>query len=576
MKLILCLFLLPFTCAAQLFQVDSKPFHLTQVSLPINYFPFYHGVQIIEVDYYAQSLEQGALNDLMYPRGGSSYHDAMLYDRPNGYLVRNHKGEIIANYGVPNLQNLKLSSPDSCVIKTHLDHLNSTRHPGLHDNQNVRKNQNGYGYRISRIFATERQTDLPERVTSLYGIMDTLGNIVIPMDHESIDYAHEEYLVQRATQLFSNLDIQPNRNGSSQKMDKTQHKPYGIYDSAFQLTMPGSDVYLKRISKNRYAALSQGCVTFMDRFGNLLHENNYYSIYDTNVSDLLIYNEYKNGESLHGLISRQLEEVTPPIFTSISPIQNGFMVRDQEKRNGYLNKQGKQLVPFELEAVSIDYRRDGFILFTQYLDVPNGKMLHSGLIDSTGNVVLPAEYWIILNFQGEIASVKTSNKWGLVNRSGEALCPLIYDAIGAYHRNFIEVTKNGKHGLLDRSGKIILEPDFTYVLWIDSIIHCGNDQSENFIYDLRSGERYKHSFGKLFPQKNGLSFYKKNDKFGLVNTHGKLMIPAQFDKVYEFRNNRALVVLNDQFGLLNEHGKIVQAIKYESYSYDNDGNYILK
>jgi hypothetical protein len=80
----------------------------------------------------------------------------------------------------------------------------------------------------------------------------------------------------------------------------------------------------------------------------------------------------------------------------------------------------------------------------------------------------------------------------------------------------------------------------------------------------------------LFPQKNGLSFYKKNDKFGLVNTHGKLMIPAQFDKVYEFRNNRALVVLNDQFGLLNEHGKIVQAIKYESYSYDNDGNYILK
>ena len=63
---------------------------------------------------------------------------------------------------------------------------------------------------------------------------------------------------------------------------------------------------------------------------------------------------------------------------------------------------------------------------------------------------------------------------------------------------------------------------------------------------------------------------------GLVNAQGKLMITAQFDKVFEYRTNRALVQKNGQYGLLDEDGKIVQAIKYESYSYDKDGNYVLK
>ena len=576
MKLIYCILLLSFTCTAQLFPIGQNPFELKKVSLPIYYFPFYDDVQIIEVDYYTQSLEQGALHDIMYPRGGSSYHDAMMINRPNGYLVRNRKGEIIANYGVTDLQNLKLCSPDSCFIKTHIDHLNSTRYRGGYDDQDVLKNQNGYGYRISRILESENQTDAPHPVMPLCGIMDTLGNIAIPLDHESIDYANGEYLVRRATRLVFNFDIQLNPNSTSHRIDKNQLKPYAIYDSTFQLTMSGSDLNLKRISKNLYAALSQGCVFFLDRYGNPLHENNFSSISDAHDGGLLIYSEYTNGKLMYGLISRQLKEVSPPVFTSITPNRDGFMVRDQQQRIGFLNRQGKQIVPFELVSVSIDFRADSFIVFTQYVDVPNGKMLCSGLIDTSGNVVLQAKYWRIGNFAGEIAPVSNGNKWGLVTRFGKVLCPFIYDAIGAYHRNFIEVINKGKIGLLDQSGNVILEPECTYILWIDSIIHYGRDQNEHFIYDFRSGKKYKHDFGKLFPQNNGLSFYKKNDKYGLVNAQGKLMITAQFDKVFEYRTNRALVQKNGQYGLLDEDGKIVQAIKYESYSYDKDGNYVLK
>jgi hypothetical protein len=69
MKSILCFFLLSFSAGAQIYPFNQNPL----ISLPVYYFPFYDSVQIIEVDYYAHSLEEGALHDAMYPRGGSSY-----------------------------------------------------------------------------------------------------------------------------------------------------------------------------------------------------------------------------------------------------------------------------------------------------------------------------------------------------------------------------------------------------------------------------------------------------------------------------------------------------------------------
>ena len=579
MKLFVCYFLLSLNCAAQILEMGQDPFHFGTISLPVYYFPFYDGVQIIEVDYYSESLDQGALQDAMYPRGGSSYYDAMMMNKQNGYLVRNQLGEIIANYGVMNLQKLKLNSPDSCKIITHQQRLNSVRNQGHHSYANTIKELNGYGYGISRMYTPVQRTEMPEMSVQLFGVLDTLGNIVIPMNHHRINYANGEYLVERDTRLYNQLEIRPISKKDKRKKKEVPFKRYAIYDSTFQLTLRGSDILLKRISKNCYSGTMEGSVYFMDRFGNPLHLKNYQSIRDASYSGLIIYTVYKNDTLFQGLLSRQLEEVTPAIFSSIVSFKNGFIVRNRHQHNGYLNLQGKQIVPFELEAVTIDYRRDSFIVFKRYVDVANGKMLCSGLMDTNGKVLLPPEYWNIDNFNTEITRVKKDNKFGFINRSGEVLCPVIYSGIGQMNRNFIEVTivnKGVKRGLVDRLGKVIVEPVYNYVKWIDSIIYFGNEQDEHFIYDFKSGEKYQHSFGFLIPQVNGLSFYMKGEKYGLVDAKGKLMIPAKFEKIRAYRSNRAVVQLNGKFGLIDERGKIVQAIKYEIYTYDENRDYVLK
>lgn len=572
MKSILCFFLLSFSAVAQIYPFNQNPL----ISLPIYYFPFYDSVQIIEVDYYTQSLDEGALHNAMYPRGGSSYYDAMLQNRPNAYLVRHLNGKIIANYGVPNLEQLDLSSPVSCQKITHKQRLNTIRNQSYHRLEKVLKDVNGYGYRIMRFFVPKPRTEMPEMGVQLFGILDTLGKIAIPMNHLGIDYANGEYLVSRYTRLFEPATFPPIKLAENPKTTHPEYKPFAIYDSTFQLTLPGSDLPLRRIAPNRFATVAPGCISFMDRNGTGLHQNNYQALQDASYGELMIYTAYNNDSLLMGLLSRELEEITPAIYYAILPQEHGFLLGNPPRKNGYLNLQGKTLVPFELQAENIEYRRDHFIVFTRYVDMPNGKMLCSGLIDTTGKILLPAEYWEIGYFQNELAIVKKDNKYGFINRSGEMLCPNIYNHIGQLHRNFIEVTKDNKLGLVDHLGKIILEPNYKEIFWYDSLIHYANDQNEYFIYDLRTGKKYEHTFGKLIPQINGLSFFLKDNKYGLVNAQGKLMLPAQFDKVRAYRNNRAIVEINGKYGMIDEHGKIVQAIKFAGYGVDLDGNYVLK
>jgi hypothetical protein len=303
---------------------------------------------------------------------------------------------------------------------------------------------------------------------------------------------------------------------------------------------------------------------------------NYISLFDAPNGDLLIYTSRRNDTLYQGILSRQFEEITPAVFKSIVPQQYGFMLTDRSDRIGFIDHLGRSIVSFELNAVTIDYRRDHFTVFTKYVDVPNGKMLCSGLIDSNGRILLPPEYWEISTFNNEIATVKKDNKWGFINRTGEVLCPIQYNGIGQLHRNLIEVLWGNKKGLVNRSGRVILEPDCSYISWYDSLIHYGKGQDAYYILDLKSGETYQHAFGQLIPQVNGASFYMKDKKYGLVSAKGKLLIPAHFDKVWSFRNNIALVEINGKFGLIDGNGKAVQPLKYSEYAYDNEGNYLLK
>lgn len=98
---------------------------------------------------------------------------------------------------------------------------------------------------------------------------------------------------------------------------------------------------------------------------------------------------------LYGLINSKGETVLEPVFCSLVPAIGGeqlFSVQNQARQHGVLDMAGEEIVPFGI----YDWI-DGFDQGLTRVRIENKW----GLIDETGELVLPVEYDKIWNFYGK-------------------------------------------------------------------------------------------------------------------------------------------------------------------------------
>ena len=256
----------------QAIQNAKKPVN----SPPIYYFPFYNGVQLIEVDYYTY-LQREDIIRFVKPSEGQWYSNYVNVEQKNGYVLRNSAGKVLKAYGILNPHSIYLLPPDEAPIIAHKEHLNSRM--SLFDGQSFTwKDGSGYGYRFAVTTARQQRTEMPEKSYQIYGMLDTLGTLVIPATHKSIYYFQGEYLVQ--------LDD----NGWSRNVK------YAIYDSTFNKTYGYNEDAIERIGYNRYVSYGEkGGI--MNRNGEFLKSYPFKSLEQSHFSTDFIYSILEGRET---------------------------------------------------------------------------------------------------------------------------------------------------------------------------------------------------------------------------------------------------------------------------------------
>lgn len=121
---------------------------------------------------------------------------------------------------------------------------------------------------------------------------------------------------------------------------------------------------------------------------------------------------------------------------------------------GCLNEFGDVVLPFEYQMISANnsgkYENGYFHITTFY-----GKW---GVIDSYGNIMVPAIYSDPVVFFNDLACIPVDGKYGFINTSGEMTIPAIYDKPSLFitkEGNAAGVFLNGKAIHIDRSGTIL-------------------------------------------------------------------------------------------------------------------------
>ena len=191
-----------------------------------------------------------------------------------------------------------------------------------------------------------------------------------------------------------------------------------------------------------------------------------------------------------------------------------------------------------------------------------------GFVDKSGKVVIPFIYDWANDFKDGLAMVvkdgkdaDSNNEYGFVDKSGKVVIPLIYDGAGNFKDGLAKVSKSGKYGFIDKSGKAVIPLIYDDVLDYDDVVDEIHEKDDN---DRAYFEE-------------GLLKVRKDDKCGLIDRSGKVVIPIIYDDIYNsakrfyFNDGLAKVSKDGKCGLIDKSGNLVVPCIYAGIKDFMDG-----
>jgi hypothetical protein len=136
------------------------------------------------------------------------------------------------------------------------------------------------------------------------------------------------------------------------------------------------------------------------------------------------------------------------------PFGNGLVRTYKNGKLGYLNKQGKLVIPYEYDK--------GYEFVDGRAHVIKNNL--SGFIDTTGKIIVPLMYDDLLHFNCGRAAIKKDRKWGFINREGKLVIPMQYDRAYSFNEGYTFVSVERKCWFIDTNGNKIydINPNYEY------------------------------------------------------------------------------------------------------------------
>ncbi|WP_346320706.1 WG repeat-containing protein [Chitinophaga sp. YIM B06452] len=260
-----------------------------------------------------------------------------------------------------------------------------------------------------------------------------------------------------------------------------------------------------------------------------------------------------------------------PAVDQLFPFTDGFAIVKKGKSTGVINASGKMVIEFNRyifddfnitnDAPPMGFRNGSCVVRS----IQTGKL---GLIDTTGKLLIPAEYMVIHPYDDEGWARATGYKrdYYFINRKGVKI-PIASCFMAAYSPT------NPNSALLQdmfRGGAQANEAAFgaKIVAAFNGNISPGYTKDGKMSYFDRAGKQViAATFNHAGPFNEGLAWASREDefgeiKYGFIDTKGNTVIPFKFTNLPgSFYNGLAYVVPADrsafQYGFINKKGEVV-------------------
>jgi len=595
------------------------------------YYPFYGGIQMIEVDHIGYWDKKIFFLEQSQPR---AMPHSMFNPMPigNEYFFRDTSGTIVKAFNTKH----SLSVLTKHFIKVPI--RKKKRSIGFfspyHKNQ---KNKDGVWYQspqsmfdfsghykvstgyAEQIAKRDDGSSLELNNDLKFGLIDSLGNVVIPIEYNAILPYNNNLLVQKDNKwgiINYKNKVLVAISYDSYEFDNYDEstEPHKMVN-VFFLTLKSTKNYNPEYSYNAVFLAQDNKLILLNDYDKLENVNSRSPMKDVGKRFISI---SKNGKS--GLLNQDYQEIVPPRFDIFEFNRNkqGIFRVSQAGKFGFWDSNFKEIIPLEY-----DYA-ESFQTDSTALVLKNGAFYRidtKNNIHSTGNLT-PEWKKVYMSFVTDknFIIVETSNFQGIVNTSNNAIVlPIIYnksimpvqintfleknnalfkenkfelldkpDMIAEllFHQNKIIVKNfNSQYGVIDSTFKILI--DFKF----DSLqsIPC----STNYLFYTQNGREgvmdynevdlFKEAYEKVrydihYEQERDIFKVKKNNKWGVINFENKIILPFEYDSIKFLGHwNRPKVKLwvvekNDMFGVVDENNKIFIPFEHRGISHLEGNN----
>lgn len=514
------------------------------------YYRFYHGIQMIEVDnldYYDRKifyLEQA------YPR---AMPYTMLEPPPdlNVYIFRDSTGKIVKAFNttqsIDELNKHFIKIPVNKKSTSFIRQFNNT-HRGKADFAD-----GVWPYSPNRFYfynGLYKIADYSKGVKSVstriympvmkypFGLIDSLGNVVIPAIYDEILPAGENFVVCKDS-LWGILD----RKGQTvlnMKFTSIKHETNNII--TFSLN-------------NKIGAIldyQQNKIIIISWFDRIFFGHNRFGA-------IIPYS--KEGKT--GFLSNDFEVLTEPRydFTDYFLYNGQTLARVcKNKKWGFIDTTGAEVIPCIYDD-SEPFNEN------QYTTVQQGKNIFC--IDKNGCKAEGIEAKMKLQSFNSAEIVSRNSRYGLRDQAGEIVLPVIFDNIALYHDTVYRVKKNEKSGLYTKNGKELLPCIYEEISpYSDKPLTIVRKDAKYGVVNRRMAEISPCMYESARTESQGIYLFMLNGKWGMADTSGKTIAEAVYDNINVFRNSAIAQVQKDSlFGFINIRGEIIIPVIYKQLGY---------
>ena len=424
---------------------------------------------------------------------------------------------------------------------------------------------------------------------SWYGLIDSIGNIIIPLGKYSFLNPIDEQGM-----------ILAKKGGKEGFIDIKENIiiPF-IYDDVGVFS---ECVDLAPAKKNN----KQG---FINRKGEIIipFEYDYNShiryFYEPGIAVLV-----KNGK--YGVINAENKIIIPFIYDDIdfsSYRKNDFVIAWKQEQWACFSTEGKQLSDFNnykiLDGATLSHLpincKNLPILVTTIENEKSLSNLHDrneyrnatkktqqfmeaqlgityAYLDKYQNMIVPFGVYDFADVfrLGRKAIVANKGKYGIINEYGELLLPLEYDFIeqpslwGSY-ADFFVATKRDTVLLFDENIKIISTADIVSYIDQEGSLIVSNKENKKGRINYSGKQTIPFLYDTLY--KFNLPGYttpgyiaKKGGNYGSISQNNEIIQPFQYSYIYVINTNLAYVDKNKKVGIFNKDGILTIPFEYDA------------